>query len=442
MIVGVPKEIKPDENRVAMVPSGVHALVERGHTVLIETNAGIGSGYSKEPIEPEYDLIREGQVVFTFFHFAASRELTEAVMRTKCIAIAYETVQKADGSLPLLIPMSEIAGRMAPQEGAKYLEKPMGGRGVLLGGVPGTLPAHVLILGGGEVGTHAAKIAAGFGARVTILDINLYRLRYLDDVMPKNVVTQMSNHQNIVEGIRQADLVIGAVLIPGAKAPYLITREMLKEMKPGAVIVDVSVDQGGCVETSRPTTHHDPVFVVDGIVHYGVANMPGAVPYTSTIALTNATLPYVLELADKGYERAIRENSEIRKGKIYTSGRLKTAWIRMRVWCRWMLEGLLWLVLVAASLAQTDTVVAHFIVSDLKVDGRLDEPAWQEARAVNHFWQVYPQDSIPAKYQTTVRVLYNTRYLYIGAFCYDPQPGGYVVESMQRDFSYPKNERW
>ncbi len=342
MIVGVPKEIKPDENRVAMVPSGVHALVERGHTVLIETNAGVGSGYSdedyravgaeivptaaevygqadmivkvKEPIEPEYDLIREGQVVFTFFHFAASRELTEAVMRTKCIAIAYETVQKADGSLPLLIPMSEIAGRMAPQEGAKYLEKPMGGRGVLLGGVPGTLPAHVLILGGGEVGTHAAKIAAGFGARVTILDINLYRLRYLDDIMPKNVVTQMSNHQNIVEGIRQADLVIGAVLIPGAKAPYLITREMLKEMKPGAVIVDVSVDQGGCVETSRPTTHHDPVFVVDGIVHYGVANMPGAVPYTSTIALTNATLPYVIELADKGYEQAIRENPELRKG--------------------------------------------------------------------------------------------------------------------------------
>ncbi len=342
MIVGVPKEIKPDENRVAMVPSGVHALVERGHTVLIETNAGVGSGYSdedyravgaeivptaaevygqadmivkvKEPIEPEYDLIREGQVVFTFFHFAASQELTEAVMRTKCIAIAYETVQKADGSLPLLIPMSEIAGRMAPQEGAKYLEKPMGGRGVLLGGVPGTLPAHVLILGGGEVGTHAAKIAAGFGARVTILDINLYRLRYLDDIMPKNVVTQMSNHQNIVEGIRQADLVIGAVLIPGAKAPYLVTREMLKEMKPGAVIVDVSVDQGGCVETSRPTTHHDPVFVVDGIVHYGVANMPGAVPYTSTIALTNATLPYVIELADKGYERAIRENPELRKG--------------------------------------------------------------------------------------------------------------------------------
>ncbi len=342
MIVGVPKEIKPDENRVAMVPSGVHALVERGHTVLVETNAGVGSGYSdadyravgaeivttaaevyahadmivkvKEPIEPEYDLIREGQVVFTFFHFAASRALTEAVMRTKCIAIAYETVQKADGSLPLLIPMSEIAGRMAPQEGAKYLEKPMGGRGVLLGGVPGTLPANVLILGGGEVGTHAAKIAAGFGARVTILDINLYRLRYLDDIMPRNVVTQMSNHQNILEGIRQADLVIGAVLIPGAKAPYLITREMLREMKPGAVIVDVSVDQGGCVETSRPTTHHDPVFVVDGVVHYGVANMPGAVPYTSTIALTNATLPYVLELADKGYERAIRENPELRKG--------------------------------------------------------------------------------------------------------------------------------
>lgn len=342
MIIGVPKEIKPDENRVAMVPSGVHILVQHGHTVLIETQAGAGSGYSdedylavgaeivqtaeevysnanmivkvKEPIEPEYSLIREGQIVFTFFHFAASRELTEAIMRTKCIAIAYETVQKADGSLPLLIPMSEIAGRMAPQEGAKFLEKPMGGRGVLLGGVPGTLPANVLILGGGEVGTHAAKIAAGFGARVTILDINLYRLRYLDDIMPKNVVTQMSNHQNILEGIRQADLVIGAVLIPGAKAPYLITRDMLSEMKPGAVIVDVSVDQGGCVETSRPTTHHDPIFVVDGIVHYGVANMPGAVPYTSTIALTNATLPYIVELADKGYERAIQENPELRKG--------------------------------------------------------------------------------------------------------------------------------
>ncbi|MGE3801001.1 MAG: alanine dehydrogenase [Candidatus Kapaibacterium sp.] len=342
MIIGVPREIKPNENRVGATPAGLQLLVRDGHTVLVETNAGIGSGYSdadyeaigakivgspadvygeaemivkvKEPIAPEYGLIREGQVLFTYFHFAASRELTEAIIATKSVAIAYETVTAPDGSLPLLIPMSEVAGRMATQEGAKYLEKPMGGRGVLLGGIPGTKPANVLVLGGGIVGTHAAKIAAGFGANVTIMDNNLYRLRYLDDVMPKNVDTMMSTPHAIREAIREADLVIGAVLIPGAKAPWLITREMLSEMKPGSVIVDVSVDQGGCVETSKPTTHADPVYEVDGIVHYGVANMPGAVPFTSTIGLTNATLPYMLKLANLGYEVALRDDAGLREG--------------------------------------------------------------------------------------------------------------------------------
>ncbi|MCB0710990.1 MAG: alanine dehydrogenase [Ignavibacteriae bacterium] len=342
MIIGVPREIKPNENRVGATPAGLQLLVRDGHTVLVETNAGIGSGYSdadyeaigakivgspadvygeaemivkvKEPIAPEYGLIREGQVLFTYFHFAASRELTEAIIATKSVAIAYETVTAPDGSLPLLIPMSEVAGRMATQEGAKYLEKPMGGRGVLLGGIPGTKPANVLVLGGGIVGTHAAKIAAGFGANVTMMDNNLYRLRYLDDVMPKNVDTMMSTPHAIREAIREADLVIGAVLIPGAKAPWLITREMLSEMKPGSVIVDVSVDQGGCVETSKPTTHADPVYEVDGIVHYGVANMPGAVPFTSTIGLTNATLPYMLKLANLGYEVALRDDAGLREG--------------------------------------------------------------------------------------------------------------------------------
>jgi alanine dehydrogenase len=268
----------------------------------------------KEPIKQEYDLIRKGQVLFTYFHFAASRELTDAMIKSRSISIAYETVQRADHSLPLLIPMSEVAGRMAPQEGAKYLEKTMGGRGVLLAGVPGTEPGNVVVLGGGIVGTSAAKIAAGLGARVTIVDSNLYRLRYLDDVMPKNVSTMMSNPYNIRKLIKHADLVIGAVLIPGAKAPHLVTKEMLKDMKEGSVVVDVSVDQGGCIETCRPTTHENPTFVVDGVVHYCVANMPGAVPMTSTIALTNATLPYAVQLANDGYEKAISQNKELRLG--------------------------------------------------------------------------------------------------------------------------------
>lgn len=350
MIIGIPKEIKANENRVAITPGGVEMFIQHGHIVLIETSAGIGSGFSdeeyvdagativssaadvyaqaemilkvKEPITPEYNLIRPGQVVFTYFHAAASRELTEAMLHSRCIGIAYETVQKADGSLPLLIPMSEVAGRMAPQNGAKYLERTMGGRGVLLGGVPGTQPGTVAILGGGVVGTNAAKIAAGFGARVIILDNNLYRLRYLDDVMPKNVTTMVSTPQNIRTVIREADIVIGAVLIPGAKAPYLVTRDMLPTMKRGAVIVDVSVDQGGCVETTRPTTHENPTYVVDGVVHYCVANMPGAVPFTSTIALTNATIPYALELANKGWQRAVRENSELWHGLNFIDGHI------------------------------------------------------------------------------------------------------------------------
>ncbi len=342
MIIGVPREIKNNENRVGMTPAGTELLVNNGHTVLIETDAGVGSGFPneeyvavgarivetpadvygeadmivkvKEPISPEWPLIREGQILFTYFHFAASRELTDAIIESKAVAIAYETVIAPDGSLPLLIPMSEVAGRMATQEGAKYLERPMGGRGVLLGGIPGTRPANVLVLGGGVVGTNATKIAAGFGANVTMLDTSLPRLRYLDDVMPKNVETLFSSPLEIRNAIRDADLVIGAVLIPGAKAPWLITREMLADMKEGAVIVDVSVDQGGCVETSKPTTHADPIYTVDGIVHYGVANMPGAVPYTSTIGLTNATIPYVLKLANIGYEVALRDDLGLREG--------------------------------------------------------------------------------------------------------------------------------
>jgi alanine dehydrogenase len=342
MIIGVPREIKPDENRVGFVPGAVAQFKKHGHTILIEQNAGKGSGFPdsayadsgaeivataadvygradmivkvKEPIEPEYGLIRKGQVLFTYFHFAASRTLTDAIIRSACVAIAYETVQKSDGSLPLLIPMSEIAGRMAPQEGAKYLERTAGGRGVLLGGVPGVAPAEVVVLGGGIVGTNAAKIAAGFGAHVMVIDSNLPRLRYLDDIMPKNVTTMMSNPYNILAAIRRADMVIGAVLIVGAKAPHLVTRDMLKDMKEGSVVVDVSVDQGGCIETCKPTTHANPTYVVDGVVHYCVANMPGAVPFTSTIALTNATLPYALELANKGYVKAMRENPDLLKG--------------------------------------------------------------------------------------------------------------------------------
>jgi alanine dehydrogenase len=350
MIIGVPREIKANENRVSLVPVGAQTLKRQGHTVLVEHNAGAGTGFDddsyaaagaqiiptpqeiysradmimkvKEPLAPEYFLIRKGQIVFTYFHFASSKELTEAMMRTRCTAIAYETVQKSDGSLPLLIPMSEVAGRMAPQEGAKYLEKAMGGRGILLGGVPGTEPGDVVVIGGGIVGTNAAKIAAGLGARVTILDNNLYRLRYLEDVMPKNVTTMMSNHYNILKCVRKADLTIGAVLIPGAKAPHLVTRDMLKEMKPGSVIIDVSVDQGGCVETCKPTTHENPTYVVDGVLHYCVANMPGAVPFTSTVALTNATLPYAAEIAGKGFAQALSTNAELRLGLNMFDGKI------------------------------------------------------------------------------------------------------------------------
>ena len=350
MKIGVPKEIKTNENRVALTPGGAEVLRRHGHKVFVLTGAGLGSGFSdaeykkagatilntakqvfdnadmimkvKEPIKSEYNLIRENQVVFTYFHFASSKDLTDAMMKNKCIAIAYETVQKEDGSLPLLIPMSEVAGRMAPQEGAKYLERTMGGRGVLLGGVPGTEPSEVVVLGGGIVGTNAAKIAAGFGAKVTIMDINLYRLRYLDDVMPKNVTTMMSNPHNIRAAIQKADLVIGAVLIAGAKAPKLITKDMLKLMKKASVVVDVSVDQGGCIETCRPTTHEDPTYVVNDVVHYCVANMPGAVPFTSTIALTNSTLPYAVELANKGWHKACVENEELKLGLNMISGEI------------------------------------------------------------------------------------------------------------------------
>jgi alanine dehydrogenase len=342
MLVGVPKEIKADEYRVAMIPVGVEELTQAGHRVLIEAGAGQGSGISdqhysdngaeivsdsaevwrradlivkvKEPLPAEWSRMQPGQMVFTYFHFAADETLTRAVLASGISAIAYETIRDAKGSLPLLTPMSEVAGRMSIQQGAKYLERPFEGRGILLGGVPGVLPAHVLILGGGIVGANAAKVAAGLGANVTIMDINLDRLRYLDDTMPRNVTTLFSDRHNIIDHLRQADLVIGAVLIPGARAPRLIYREDLKVMKPGAVIIDVAIDQGGCVETARPTTHSQPTYQVDGIIHYCVANMPGAVGRTSTYALCNVTLPYVLQLANKGFDRAIRENCALREG--------------------------------------------------------------------------------------------------------------------------------
>ncbi|MCA6075205.1 alanine dehydrogenase [Fulvivirga sedimenti] len=342
MIIGVPKEIKNNENRVALTPGGAQELVKRGHEVYIQTHAGEGSGFPddeyvqagasilptieavydkaemimkvKEPIEPEYELIKKDQLVFTYFHFASYEPLTHAMIKSGAVCLAYETVEKADHSLPLLVPMSEVAGRMAIQEGAKYLEKPLKGRGILLGGVPGVRPAKVLILGGGVVGTNAAKMAAGMGADVTIMDVNLPRLRYLDDVMPANVNTFMSNEYNIRELVPTHDLIVGAVLIHGAKAPHLITRDMLKEMREGTVLVDVAVDQGGCIETCKPTTHEDPTYVIDGILHYCVANMPGAVPYTSTLALTNATLPYAIELANKGWKKACKENRELLLG--------------------------------------------------------------------------------------------------------------------------------
>lgn len=350
MIIGVPKEIKNNENRVALTPAGVAEFKKNGHTVYIQASAGVGSGFTdeayekaganilptieavyeiaemivkvKEPIASEYKLIKENQLLFTYFHFASSEELTHAMIERKAICLAYETVEKADRSLPLLVPMSEVAGRMAIQEGAKYLEKPMGGRGILLGGVAGVKPANVLVLGGGIVGTQAAKMAAGLGANVTIMDISLPRLRYLEDVMPANVDTVMSNEYNIREAIKLSDLIVGAVLIPGAKAPHLITRDMLKEMKPGTVLVDVAVDQGGCIETCTPTTHENPTFVIDEIVHYCVANMPGAVPYTSTLALTNATLPYAIQLANKGWEKACKENEELKKGLNVVNGKI------------------------------------------------------------------------------------------------------------------------
>jgi alanine dehydrogenase len=274
----------------------------------------------KEPIELEYNLIKEGQLLFTYFHFASSEPLTMAMIKQKAVCLAYETVEKADRSLPLLIPMSEVAGRMAIQQGAKYLEKPLKGKGVLLGGVPGVPPGKVLILGGGIVGTQAAKMAAGLGARVVIMDVSLPRLRQLVDIMPPNVVTIMSNEYNIKEAIKDIDLVVGAVLIPGKKAPHLITREMLKTMKPGTVVVDVAVDQGGCIETCKPTTHENPTYIIDDVVHYCVANMPGAVPYTSTLALTNATLPYVLQLANKGWKKACTDNEELKKGLNIVNG--------------------------------------------------------------------------------------------------------------------------
>jgi len=342
MVVGVLKEIKAEENRISMTPAGVEIMRQNGHAVLVEKAAGIGSGFEddayadagaeivdtpkeifdraemvmhvKEPLPPEYNLIRENQIVFTYLHLAAEEKLTQVLIERGSANIAYETIQKADGSLPLLTPMSEVAGRMAIQEGAKYLEMAQGGHGVLLGGVPGVDPGLVVIIGGGVVGTNAAKMACGLGAKVYLLDLDLDRLRYLSDVMPSNCFLLMSSPATIRDLITRADVVVGAVLIPGAKAPELITRGMLKTMKKGAVLVDVAIDQGGCFETSRPTTHSDPIYTVDGIVHYCVANMPGAVPKTSTIALTNATLPYAVEIANKGWQKAMKENPEIKLG--------------------------------------------------------------------------------------------------------------------------------
>ena len=350
MIIGVPREIKTSENRVALVPAGCELLAGGGHRVLMERGAGLGSGFTdeqyrtagadivdsaeavwaaaemimkvKEPIATEWPRMRAGQVIYTYFHFAAAEDLTRAVIESGVIAIAYETVQLPSGELPLLTPMSEVAGRMAVQEGAKYLEKIHGGRGVLLGGVPGVAPAKVVIIGGGVVGINAAKMAAGLGASVIILDISLERLRYLDDVLPANVKTIYSNRFNILEAIERADLVIGAVLLPGAKAPHLVTRADLKRMQPGAVIVDVAVDQGGCVETIRPTTHDNPTYLVDGILHYAVANMPGGVPRTSTLALTNATLSYGLRLAKKGWKQACREDPALVLGLNVVEGKV------------------------------------------------------------------------------------------------------------------------
>ncbi len=341
MIIGVPKEIKEDEGRISLTPAGAHELTARGHEVLIEKDAGKGSGLSdlqyeeqgaritsrdviyaqaemiikvKEPLKEEYGMLQEGQILYTYLHLAPAKELTQALLDRKIIGIAYETVQLPDRSLPLLIPMSEVAGRMSIHEGAKCLEGENGGRGILLGGVPGVDPGHVVIIGGGIVGTNAAKMAIGTGAMVTVLDIDLPRLRYLDDIFGARVRTLMSNHINMMDALRSADVVVGAVLIPGAKAPKLVTRKMMQQMKPGSVVVDVGIDQGGVFETSRPTTHSDPIYEEEGVIHYCVANMPGALARTSTFALTNATFPHALELAEKGYRRAFRENPALALG--------------------------------------------------------------------------------------------------------------------------------
>lgn len=350
MIVGILKEIKSEENRVAMTPAGVEVMRQHGHVVLVEKSAGCGSGFDnqaymsagaeiveapeqifkvadmvmhvKEPQPVEYEMIREDQIVFTYLHLAAAEELTYALMKRGSINIAYETIQKKDGTLPLLTPMSEVAGRMATQQGAKYLEMAQGGHGVLLGGVPGVDPGTVVVIGGGVVGTHAAKMACGLGAKVYILDMNLERLRYLSEIMPSNCVPLMASPATTRKLVQEADVVIGAVLVAGTKAPKLVTREMLKTMKKGAVLVDVAIDQGGCFETSKPTTHGNPVYTIDGVVHYCVANMPGAVAKTSTLALTNATLPYALQLADKGWKQAMIDNPEIKLGANVIHGKV------------------------------------------------------------------------------------------------------------------------
>ncbi|MFO8173264.1 MAG: alanine dehydrogenase [Gemmatimonadota bacterium] len=350
MLIGVPKEIKTNENRIALVPAGAEALTAEGHQVFIEKGAGLGSGFTdaeykdvgakilptadavwekaemimkvKEPIKPEWPRIKEGQVLFTYFHFAADKALTTAHKKSKSVCIAYETVELPSGELPLLTPMSEVAGRMATQEGAKYLEKFFGGRGVLLGGVPGVSPAEVLVLGGGVVGTHAAKMACGLGAHVTIMDVNLHRLRELADFMPANCDVIYSNRQNILERLPTVDLLIGGILLPGAKAPFLVTKKDLKIMQAGSVIVDVSVDQGGCIETTKPTTHENPIYEVNEVVHYGVANMPGAVPRTSTLALTNATLPYAIQLANKGWKQACLDDDALALGVNLVNGKI------------------------------------------------------------------------------------------------------------------------
>jgi len=350
MKVGILKEIKTEENRVCMTPAGVEIMIMNGHEMLVEKNAGSGSGFAdeayvkagarmidtpkeifdtadmvmhvKEPLPPEYDLIREGQIVFTYLHLAADLTQTNALIKSKSVSIAYETIQKADGSLPLLTPMSEVAGRMAIQQGAKYLEMAQGGHGVLLGGVPGVDPGTVVVIGGGVVGVNAAKMACGLGAKVYLLDMNLDRLRYLSDVMPANCFTLMSSPATIRKLVKEADVVVGAVLIPGAKAPRLVTRDMLKTMKKGSVLVDVAIDQGGCFETSKATTHGEPTYVVDGVIHYCVANMPGAVAKTSTLALTNATLPYAVQIANKGWKKAMQDNQEIRLGANVIDGKV------------------------------------------------------------------------------------------------------------------------